>query len=544
MTVQKTLKQNLKLILIVSALCVPLLVFAGLFITQSLKDITFTKHEQLGAAYLRPVWSTLSALYTQAPDTGLPALDDAAAQYNPTLKLQKDYAFLRRSLNGQTDAVVRTRSFLTRISDTSNLTLDPDIDTYYLMNTTVNVLPDIGRHENAVFKGIQTAIGAPASEQAKADLNTAITLLGLATNSAATSLGTAMRGNSGGKVSSAVMPALIDFNRAETAYITEAQGLAARVTAGERLKSSEMARLRPLHSALASATDALWQVSLNDLDRLLAVRIGHDESKLWLLLGLAALISVGAVGVIVYLDLYVQHAQILKLNKTLQAQNDELDRFAYICSHDLQEPVRMMNVYAGMLSAANAGDLNDDAARYVRFIRENATRMQKMISDILTFSRVGREAIRDDSVDCAVVAQAVLGELASVISEKSARVTCGPLPVIKTNSTLILVLFQNLIGNALKFQDGHRPPEISISAMREGANWRFEVRDNGIGIDPAFQDRIFILFQRLNRKEDYPGTGIGLSTCRKFIRLCGGEIGFTSQPGEDTVFFFTLPAKA
>lgn len=245
----------------------------------------------------------------------------------------------------------------------------------------------------------------------------------------------------------------------------------------------------------------------------------------------------------VYLDLYVQREHILKLNKTLSQSNEELERFAYICSHDMQEPVRMMNSYGGMLEEESGDVLNERSRKYLRFIIGNAQRMQKMIQDILTFSRIGREEVTMEPVDCNEIAGEVLAEFESAIKETDARIICGDLPVLETSATLMRVLLQNLIGNALKFQDGRKPPEIGIHADRENDFWRFSVSDNGIGFDPIFHDRIFTIFQRLHRKEEYPGTGIGLSTCRKFIRLCGGDIGFESEPGKGSTFFFTLPQE-
>lgn len=243
----------------------------------------------------------------------------------------------------------------------------------------------------------------------------------------------------------------------------------------------------------------------------------------------------------VYLDLYVQREQILALNKVLQQSNEELERFAYICSHDLQEPVRMMNSYGWLLAENSEAQLDEKGRKYLHYIMENAKRMQKMIQDILAFSRVGREASRVETVDCNAILREVLAGCESVIAEKNAQVTCGDLPVLQTSATLIRVLFQNLIGNALKFQNGEKAPVISITAEPQGAMWRFSVRDNGIGIDPAFHDKVFAIFQRLHRQDEYPGTGIGLSTCRKFIRLYGGDIDFESTPGQGTHFFFTLP---
>jgi two-component system sensor histidine kinase/response regulator len=244
----------------------------------------------------------------------------------------------------------------------------------------------------------------------------------------------------------------------------------------------------------------------------------------------------------VYLDLYVQREEILKLNAILRQSNEELERFAYICSHDMQEPVRMMNSYAGLLAERYESALDQNGNKYLRLITSNATRMQKMVQDILSFSRVGRESIKVETIDCAQIVDQVLEEFESVISEKGASVRRGDLPVLDTSATLMRILFQNLISNALKFQDGSHPPEIAIGSDRLEGAWRFFVHDNGIGIAPSFHNTLFTIFQRFHRKEDYPGTGIGLSTCRKFIRLCGGDISFESEPGRGTTFFFTLPA--
>ena len=203
----------------------------------------------------------------------------------------------------------------------------------------------------------------------------------------------------------------------------------------------------------------------------------------------------------------------------------------------------MMNSYGGLLEERCAGLLDEKAEKYLRFIISNAHRMQKMIQDILTFSRVGREEVPTELVDCNQIIREIQAEFESIIAEKQARLNFSQLPSLEASPTLMRILFQNLIGNALKFQDGSRIPEITVDAQPQDQNWRFTVRDNGIGIDPAFEDRIFAIFQRLHRKEDYPGTGIGLSTCKKFIELCGGQIGFDSTPGQGSTFYFTLPQR-
>ena len=245
----------------------------------------------------------------------------------------------------------------------------------------------------------------------------------------------------------------------------------------------------------------------------------------------------------VYLDLYVQREHIVKLNASLQQSNEELERFAYICSHDLQEPARMMNSYAGILDEKYGALLDEKGRKYLRFITDNARHMREMILEILAFSRVGREELKLETVDCNQVLSAVLAKFEDVIAKTAAQVIHESLPTFRTSPTLMHVMFQNLIGNALKFQDGLRAPEISIRSEGRDGVWQFSVEDNGIGISPDFHDKVFTIFQRLHSKKDYPGTGIGLSTCKKFVELCGGAIWFESTPGQGARFFFTLPQE-
>jgi hypothetical protein len=246
----------------------------------------------------------------------------------------------------------------------------------------------------------------------------------------------------------------------------------------------------------------------------------------------------------VYLDLYVQREAILKLNASLQQSNEELERFGYICSHDMQEPARMMYSYAGLLDERYGAVLDVKGRRYLRFIADNALHMQKMILDTLGFAQAGREELSVESVDCNRILEAVLAKFEAIIEQKQARITHDILPTIQTSPTLMHVLFQNLVGNALKFQDGSRAPEINLRAeVREGLV-QFCIQDNGIGIAPEYHEKVFAIFQRVHRREVYPGTGIGLSTCRKFIEVCNGKIWFESTPGQGTKFFFTLHQEA
>lgn len=243
----------------------------------------------------------------------------------------------------------------------------------------------------------------------------------------------------------------------------------------------------------------------------------------------------------VYLDLYVQREQIMRLNSVLTQSNEELERFAYICSHDMQEPVRMMYSYSEILEQDYAANLDEEAQKYLKFIASSAHHMQKMVSDILTFSRIGRETPALERVDCNEILAEALEKFEEIIVRKKAKIVHEELPVLQACPTLMRILLQNLIGNALKFQDGGRVPEIVIGVQQKGNGWEFSVRDNGIGIDPAFHEKVFAIFQRYHRKEDYPGTGIGLSTCKKFLEIYGGTIRFESAPWQGTCFYFFIP---
>ena len=537
------LKRRHKLALIVGAVLVPIVVLAGVFIRESSKAIAFSNRELNGTAYLRAAWSTLSAL-DAGDNAGTTALDQAAKQYNPALSLESDYGGARAALARPADGAEAMRALVTRISDASNLTLDPQIDSYYLMHIAATDLPEVGRYSHVLQSALEAA--ATTRRQTPKDvaaIDAAITLLSQVGGAANHSVGVATKSTHEEGLRVALAPVAAKYDRALDTYIAHAHALSASVAANHPLTQADMNSLAVDRRTLQAATDSLWQVSVNQLDHLLNKRVAKARLELWLTLGIAALVAALALGVAISLDLYIEREEVMKLNTSLRQSNEELERFAYICSHDMQEPVRMMNLYAGLLDEDAGGRLDEASRRHLQYIRDNAVRMQKMIRDILTFSRVGRENVGLEPVDCNAIMREVQAEFEPIIAAKAAKLTWTNLPVLVTNITLVRILLQNLVGNALKFQDGSRPPKISVSAVQAGDMWRFEICDNGIGIDDAFRDRIFTIFQRLHRNEDYPGTGIGLSTCRKFVELCGGSIDFTSAPGQGSVFSFTLPAK-
>jgi PAS domain S-box-containing protein len=236
--------------------------------------------------------------------------------------------------------------------------------------------------------------------------------------------------------------------------------------------------------------------------------------------------------------------QLAEHARELERSNSELEQFAYVASHDLQEPLRMVASYCQLLQRRYKGKLDDDADEFIGFAVEGATRMQRMINELLNYSRVGRKSAGFAPVACREAVEAALAGLAAAVEEAGATVTVGDLPTVVGEAALLQQLFQNLVGNALKFRRDGVAPEITIGAERGDGLWRFTVADNGIGIEAEYADRIFLLFQRLHERTKYPGTGIGLALCKKVVEHHGGRIWVESEPGKGSRFNFTIPDPA
>lgn len=226
----------------------------------------------------------------------------------------------------------------------------------------------------------------------------------------------------------------------------------------------------------------------------------------------------------------------------LRRSNSELEQFAYVASHDLQEPLRKVASFCQLLEKRYGTELDDRGKQYIAFAVDGAKRMQVLINDLLTFSRVGRVHEGWKPVDLGRSLDRALGNLAAAVEESGAVVERSEeLPELVGDATALTMVWQNLVGNAVKFRHPDRPPRITVDCEREDENWHLTVSDNGIGIAPEFADKVFVIFQRLHARDEYDGTGIGLALCRKIIEFHGGRIWLEPEPGEGTRIHFTLP---
>jgi len=232
--------------------------------------------------------------------------------------------------------------------------------------------------------------------------------------------------------------------------------------------------------------------------------------------------------------------ELIRRTKELSRSNKELEQFAYVASHDLQEPLRMVASYTQLIAQRYRGKLDADADDFINYAVDGATRMQAIINDLLTLSRVSTRNTSFSRVDAKLALDKALANLRLVIGETGATIICDSLPALNADGSQLTQLFQNLVGNAIKFR-GSNSPRVEIGAEQQDGEWVFHVRDSGIGIAPEYFERIFLMFQRLHTKKEYPGTGIGLTICKKIVERHGGRIWIESEPGKGTTFYFTIP---
>jgi len=234
-----------------------------------------------------------------------------------------------------------------------------------------------------------------------------------------------------------------------------------------------------------------------------------------------------------------------KLKRTLaelKRSNTDLQQFAYVASHDLQEPLRMVASYTQLLEERYKDKLDTDAKEFIQFAVDGALRMQRLINDLLSYSLVGARQKPVKPTDCNSVLSKVIANLSVAIEQNNVIITTDDLPTVMADASQMQGLFKNLVGNAIKFRSEHAP-RVHLSAKQYRNKWLFSVQDNGLGIDPQYKDKIFLIFQRLHSKEEYPGTGIGLALCKRIVERHGGKIWVDSNVGKGSTFYFTLPLK-
>ena len=227
----------------------------------------------------------------------------------------------------------------------------------------------------------------------------------------------------------------------------------------------------------------------------------------------------------------------------MQQSNEELEQFAYVASHDLQEPLRMVTSFLSLLEKKYDNQLDAKAQQYIHFAVDGAKRMRQIILDLLEFSRVGRIREELDQVNINALVETITSLYREKIEELNASIVFENLPTIESYETPVYQLLQNLISNSLKYHSVIEPPRVEISVVEQEDDWLFTVKDNGIGIDPSYHAKIFQLFQRLHTKNEYTGSGIGLSLCKKIIDDLKGKIWVESEEGKGCTFYFTLPKQ-
>ena len=231
-----------------------------------------------------------------------------------------------------------------------------------------------------------------------------------------------------------------------------------------------------------------------------------------------------------------------RAEEELRRSNQELEHFAYIASHDLQEPLRMVSSYTQLLAQRYKDKLDADADEFIHYVEDGVSRMRALINGLLVYSRVGTSGAAFELTDCEAAFDCALTNLQVAVDESGAVITHHPLPVVMADASQLTQVFQNLIGNAIKFCS-QELPRIHVAAEPRGNEWLFSIRDNGIGIDPQYHDRIFDMSQRLHSRTEYPGSGVGLAICDKVVKRHGGRIWVESQTGKGATFYFTIPIK-
>jgi light-regulated signal transduction histidine kinase (bacteriophytochrome) len=230
-----------------------------------------------------------------------------------------------------------------------------------------------------------------------------------------------------------------------------------------------------------------------------------------------------------------------RVEEELRHANEDLEQFAYSASHDLQEPLRSIKIYGQLLASRHSVKLDGEAQEFLGFVTAGASRMELLVRDLLAYTQVTKLEAPEEPTDANEALVATLADLGAALASSSAEITSDPLPSVCVHATHLKQLFQNLIGNAIKYRSNERKALVHVSAQKQNESWIFAVRDNGIGIEPEYKEQIFGLFARLHTGEEYSGTGIGLAICQRIVERYHGRIWVESEPGQGSTFRFSIP---
>ena len=228
--------------------------------------------------------------------------------------------------------------------------------------------------------------------------------------------------------------------------------------------------------------------------------------------------------------------------KKRRRANQDLEQFAFSATHDLQEPLRSVKIYSELLAKRHGDTLNEEAKKFITFVHNGATRMEMLVRDLLAYTQLAKFDVPSEVSDANAALNGALANLGGAVSESGAKITVDPLPLLPVHGMHLQQVFQNLIGNAIKYRSPARHPLVHVGVERQERHWLFAVSDNGIGIDPEYKENVFGLFKRLHTSDEYSGTGIGLAICQRIVDRYHGRIWVESEPGSGSIFRFTLPA--
>lgn len=458
----------------------------------------------------------------------------------PPLKWNSIKTAAPQSFEARTQQIKDLKTLMRDVGDSSTLILDPEMASYYLMDITVNLIPEI-TEEIAVTRGSITK-----SLQEKTPLKLDIIqsrLMQLATLHDSLSRAANIVQNT--KTVGAVYgPNNPDFDAANSFY-TELMQTVMRApntfTAQQFFEHSTQV-ITAYSNAFEASTDLL---ALHLKKRIKENKDGRVFTIFYLFFIYCFVVSIGYMA----LNNYVQKQEVLAARETahilekLEKTNNELEHFAYVASHDLKEPLRTIASFAKLLQQKYGLVFDETGKEYLNILMAASTRMQQMISALLDYARIDYELRKPESFDCAVELKRVLENLKQPIEQSGVQITTDPMPTITHHAAQFARLMQNLIGNAIKYHRENVTPLIHIGVEDVGYAWQFSVQDNGIGIDKDYHQKIFEPFKRLHTQQQFEGTGIGLAMCKKTVERMGGKLWLTSKPNEGSTFFFTLLKK-